>query len=110
MPSVVSFPIPPVLGRLRDRPDAAEDGLTGPPVRSAQVPDLRKPRGVRYSPVCVPALAACAVLTGATSLLAISEWAADAPPSVLDRIGARTQPRRNPGQETAPVSAEALLR
>ncbi|MFB7465168.1 ISAs1 family transposase [Streptomyces sp. NPDC056224] len=27
-------------------------------------------------------------MTGATSLLAVSEWAADAPPAVLDRLGA----------------------
>ncbi|MCX4781663.1 transposase family protein [Streptomyces sp. NBC_01264] len=54
--------------------------------------DPRKPRGVRHGLVYVLALAACAVLTGATSLLAISEWAADASLAVLHRIGARRCP------------------
>ncbi|MEW2080324.1 transposase family protein [Streptomyces sp. NPDC005283] len=35
---------------------------------------------------------ACAVLAGATSLLAVGEWIADAPAHVLDRLGARPDP------------------
>ncbi|MFF4016509.1 transposase family protein [Streptomyces sp. NPDC001843] len=35
---------------------------------------------------------ACAVLAGATSLLAVGEWITDAPPSVLDRLGVRPDP------------------
>ncbi|WP_206305339.1 hypothetical protein [Actinacidiphila soli] len=35
------------------------------------------------------AICAAAVLTGATSLLAISEWAADASQPVLARLGTR---------------------
>lgn len=38
------------------------------------------------------ALTACAVLAGATSLLAVSEWITDAPPSVLERLGVRPDP------------------
>lgn len=38
------------------------------------------------------AICAAAVSTGATSLLAISEWAADAPQQVLARLGARRDP------------------
>ncbi|WP_371798241.1 transposase family protein [Streptomyces sp. NBC_01707] len=37
-------------------------------------------------------LAACAVLAGATSLLAVGEWIADAPPHVLAHVGARLDP------------------
>ncbi|MFD9636091.1 ISAs1 family transposase [Streptomyces violascens] len=38
------------------------------------------------------ALTACAVLAGATSLLAVSEWIADAPPHILERLGIRLEP------------------
>lgn len=38
------------------------------------------------------ALTACAVLSGATSLLAVGEWIADAPAHVLDRLGVRPDP------------------
>ncbi|MFG2556523.1 ISAs1 family transposase [Streptomyces sp. NPDC048581] len=106
MPAVVSSPIPPVLDQLRDQPDAAEHELPGLLTRLAAVPDPRKPRGVRHGLVYVLALAACAVLTGATSLLAISEWAADAPSAVLDRIGAR----RCPLTGIRPVPCETTIR
>lgn len=94
MPAVVSSPIPPVLDQLCDQPDVVEDELPALLARLAEVPDPRpgKPRGVRHNLVYVLALAACAVLTGGTSQLAISEWAADAPPTVLDRLGARRSP------------------
>ncbi|GAA1502030.1 ISAs1 family transposase [Kitasatospora kazusensis] len=42
--------------------------------------------------VVVLALAACAVLARATSLLAVGEWIADAPPHVLERVGVRLDP------------------
>ncbi|MFF7839304.1 transposase family protein [Streptomyces ossamyceticus] len=42
--------------------------------RLAQVSSPRDPRGVRHALVGVLALAACAVLAGATSLLAVGEW------------------------------------
>ncbi|MEV0173263.1 ISAs1 family transposase [Streptomyces sp. NPDC050803] len=106
MPAVVSSPIPPVLDQLCYQPEAAEDELPGLLARLAEVPDPRKPRGLRHSLVYVLALAACAVLTGATSLLAISEWAADAPPAVLDRLGAR----RCPLSGTLPVPCETTIR
>ncbi|MFF2131988.1 transposase family protein [Streptomyces olivochromogenes] len=47
-----------------------------------------------------------AVLTGATSLPAISEWAAHAPPTVQDRLGAR----RCPLSGTRPVPHETTIR
>ncbi|MEU0068678.1 transposase family protein [Streptomyces sp. NPDC006332] len=97
---------------LRSRPSlansaislAAENELPGLLARLAEVPDPRKPRGVRHSLVYVPALAACAVcavLTGATSLLAISEWAPDAPPAVLRCATGGPGPSRR-----APLPAE----
>ncbi|MFD5191462.1 transposase family protein [Streptomyces sp. NPDC058357] len=58
----------------------------------ATVSDPRDPRGRLHSLVGVLAIRAAAVLTGATSLLAISEWAADAPQQVLARLGARRDP------------------
>ncbi|MFE7841256.1 transposase family protein [Streptomyces sp. NPDC057474] len=106
MPAVVSSPIPPVRDQLCGQPGAAEDELPGLLARLAEVPDPRKPRGRRHSLVYVLALAACAVLTGATSLPAISEWATDAPPAVLDRLGAR----RCPLSGTRPVPCETTIR
>ncbi|WP_405746439.1 ISAs1 family transposase [Streptomyces canus] len=106
MPAVVSSPVPPVLDQLRDQPAAAEHELPGLLARLAEVPDPRKPRGLRHGLVYVLALAACAVLTGATSLLAVSEWAADAPREVLDRIGAP----RCPLTGIRPVPCETTIR
>nr|WP_167344223.1 ISAs1 family transposase [Streptomyces novaecaesareae] len=60
--------------------------------RLAQVPDPRDPRGVRHALAVVLALTACAVLAGATSLLAVGEWIADVPPQVLERLGVRPDP------------------
>ncbi|MGW6521896.1 transposase family protein [Streptomyces sp. NPDC054962] len=68
MSAVASSPIPPVLDHLRDQRDAAEHELRGLLARLAEVPDPRKARGLRHGLVYVLALAACAVLTGATSL------------------------------------------
>jgi predicted transposase YbfD/YdcC len=87
--------------------------------RLAQVPDPRDPRGVRHALAVVVVLTACAVLAGATSLLAVSEWIADAPPQVLDRLGVRPDPllprRRVPAETTvrrllARVDGDALDR
>ncbi|MFJ5036167.1 ISAs1 family transposase [Streptomyces sp. NPDC088560] len=55
------------------------------------MPDPRDPRGVRHALVVVLALTACAVLAGATSLLAVSDWIADAPSSV-QHLGVRPDP------------------
>jgi predicted transposase YbfD/YdcC len=59
------------------------------------VPDPRCRRGVRHSLVSILGLAAAAVAAGCRSFLAIGEWAADAPQSVLQAVGARFDPRRN---------------
>ncbi|MER5218587.1 transposase family protein [Streptomyces sp. NPDC002838] len=59
--------------------------------RLADVPDPRDPRG-RHRLAVVLALTACAVLAGATSLLAVGEWIADAPGYVLEQVGADPDP------------------
>ncbi|MFI6449731.1 transposase family protein [Kitasatospora sp. NPDC050543] len=48
--------------------------------------------GRRHALAAVLALSACAVLTGATSLLAVGEWIAGAPTCVLERLGIRRDP------------------
>ncbi|MGH3784642.1 MAG: ISAs1 family transposase [Pseudonocardiaceae bacterium] len=65
-----------------------------------RVPDPRKRRGVRYSVAAVLAIAAAAVLAGSRSVLAIGEWAAEAPQVVLAALGARYHPIT--GRFTAP--------
>ncbi|MDX2764456.1 hypothetical protein [Streptomyces europaeiscabiei] len=50
--------------------------------------------------VVVLALTACAVLAGARSLLAVGEWIADAPPQVLQAVGA---PPRSSASQAAPA-------
>jgi len=51
------------------------------------VTDPRKPRGVRHCLPGILAIAACAVIAGARSFVAIAEWAAEA--------GARQSPALN---------------
>ncbi|MFC5721074.1 transposase family protein [Streptomyces gamaensis] len=72
--------------------------------RLDEVPDPRDLRGVRHDLVAALALIACAVLAGATSLLAVGEWISDAPPFVLKRLGVRPDslfPKRSRPVETA---------
>ncbi|MFD4611472.1 transposase family protein [Streptomyces sp. NPDC058451] len=57
--------------------------------RLTEVPDPRDPRGVRHALTAVLALTACAVLAGATSLLAVGEWIVDTPPQSLPSIPLR---------------------
>lgn len=47
---------------------------------------------MRHALVAILALTACAVPAGATSLLAVGEWIADAPPHVLEQVGVRVAP------------------
>jgi predicted transposase YbfD/YdcC len=53
----------------------------------AQVPDPRDPRGVRYPLASILAVAVCAVLAGATTFTAITDWASDLDPSAWSRLG-----------------------
>ncbi len=100
-----SLPIPTGLGQLADAttPSSADSGLLA---RLASVPDPRRARGRRHPLVFVLALAACAVLAGSRSLAAIAEWAADAPPDLLIRLG---EPCREPDAGPS-APAEATVR
>jgi len=71
----------------------------------ASVPDPRAARGRRHPLVAILGLAAAAVLSGARSIAAIAEWAADAPQPVRAALGAR---HHAPGHCSVP--AEATIR
>jgi predicted transposase YbfD/YdcC len=58
----------------------------------ALVPDHRSARGRRHSLVSVLSLACVATAAGARSLVAIAEWAADAPAAILEALGVRRDP------------------
>jgi DDE_Tnp_1-associated len=60
----------------------------------AQIADPPHLRGRRHALTAVLAVAVAAVLAGARSLVAIGEWAADAPGPVLAALGVRRDPRR----------------
>jgi predicted transposase YbfD/YdcC len=92
VPVDASSLIPRALDQLRTHPEAVSDEVPRLLERLAEVPDPRDPRGVRHALVAVLALTACAVLAGATSVLAVSEWIADAPPHILERLGIRLDP------------------
>ena len=64
------------------------------------VPDPRKRRGIRHSVSSVLVLATAAVLAGCTSVLAVGEWAAEAPQELLAAAGARRS--RLTGRYVAP--------
>jgi hypothetical protein len=69
----------------------------------AQITDPRHRRGRRHALSVVLAVAVVAVLTGASSLAAIGEWASDAPGQVLAALGVRrdlTGAFRPPGEAT----------
>ncbi|MED7948859.1 ISAs1 family transposase [Streptomyces sp. BE303] len=92
MPADASSLIPPALDQLREHPRATPEEVPGLLERLAEVPDPRDPRGVRHTLAVVLALTACAVLAGATSLLAVGEWIGDAPTHVLEQLGIRPDP------------------
>ncbi|MEV7979855.1 ISAs1 family transposase [Streptomyces sp. NPDC086519] len=92
MPANASSLIPPALDQLRENPQVGPEEVPGLLERLAGVPDPRDPRGVRQRLAVVLALTACAVLAGATSLLAVGEWIADAPAHVLEQVGAHPDP------------------
>ncbi|WP_308432065.1 transposase family protein [Streptomyces cinnamoneus] len=71
VPADASSPVPPALDQLRKQPEPRPEECPGLLERLAQVPDPRDPRGVRHALAAVLALSTCAVLTGATSLLAV---------------------------------------
>lgn len=56
------------------------------------VPDPRSARGIRHRLASILAVAACAVVTGARSFVAIAEWSAAVPPVLLARVGVDGDP------------------
>ena len=105
MPARSSSPIPVGLSQLAAARPAEPGEHPHLLDRLAAVPDPRRAQGRRHPLAFVLALAACAVLAGAKSLTAITEWAADAPAAVLTALGG---PNREPSGPTAP--AEATVR
>ena len=57
------------------------------------VPEPRRKCGIRHRAAVVPAFAVAAVLAGADSVIAIAEWAQDAPLEVCQALDARTDRR-----------------
>ncbi|MFE7232480.1 ISAs1 family transposase [Streptomyces sp. NPDC057596] len=119
VPADASSLISPAFEQLRPHPEVSGSDLPDLLERLAQVPDPRDPRGVRHPLVTLLALTACAVLAGARSLLAVSEWLADAPPALLERLGTAVDPlvpkRSWPAESTirrllARIDADALDR
>jgi hypothetical protein len=92
VPAASSSPIAAVAHRL-----AAPATLGPEQCRSlldylAQIADPRHRRGRRHALTTVLAVAVAAVLAGARSLVAIGEWASDAPDQVLAVLGVRRDP------------------
>ena len=79
--------MPPALDQLRDTAGMRAAQCPGLLECLSAVPDPRSPRRVRHRLVYILGLAAAAVLTGATSLLAVGEWVADAPVDTLIALG-----------------------
>ncbi|GAB7184558.1 hypothetical protein ATKI12_4389 [Kitasatospora sp. Ki12] len=92
MPADASSLIPPALDQLRQQPEPRPEEIPGLLERLAEVPDPCDARGVRHALAVMLGLTACAVLAGATSLLAVGEWIADSPAHVLERLGLRPDP------------------
>ena len=78
MPAEPSSPITPEIGHLLVLTEPFADDRPGVLAVLGQLPDPRKPRGVRHRLSAVVGLAVGAVLAGARSFVAIAEWAADA--------------------------------
>jgi predicted transposase YbfD/YdcC len=66
------------------------------------VPEPRRRCGIRHRVAVVLAFAVAAVLAGADSVTAVIEWAADAPPEVLQALDARTD---RPGRRVPPSAS-----
>ncbi len=87
MPAVPSSSIDPSIGHLLDLTRTVAGDRAGLLSVLAQIPDPRRPRGVRHRLAAVLGLAVCAVLAGARSYVAIAEWAADADVATLTDLG-----------------------
>jgi hypothetical protein len=77
-------------------------------VRLSQVPDPRRPRGLRHPLLVILVLTACATLVaGNDTVTAIRQWAARTPQDVLERLDARRNPLTGrylvPSERTLPA-------
>jgi hypothetical protein len=99
-----SSPIPIAAHRLTAPPALAPEQYRDLLGYLVEIADPRHRRGRRHTLTRVLAVAVAAVLTGARSLAAIGEWAADAPGQVLAALGVRRDPWtdafRPPGEAT----------
>ena len=69
-------------------PDPVTDGEQGGLLNAlATVPDPRDPRGIRYPLSAVLAVAVCAVMAGASSFAAITDWLHDLDEHARTRLG-----------------------
>ena len=93
MPARTSSPIPAALEQLGSQTASfAPDEVVDLRRFLSRVPDPRDVRGRRYPAATLLCAAVAAVLTGARSLLAISEWITDAPQQVLGTFGFAIDP------------------
>lgn len=117
MPALLSSPVARLAAHRVPGEQVVPERRSSLLAHLAVLPDPRDRRGLRHDLAGVLAVAVCAVLAGATSLAAIGEWAADAPPQVLVTLGIRADPLtgvvRAPDEATvrrvlAGIDADAL--
>ena len=109
MPAPSSSPIPAAAQRPAAPAALAPDQCHSLLEHLAQLADPRQRRGRRHALGTVLAVAACAVLAGATSLAAIAEWAADAPGPVLAALGVRRHPLTGAWRPPAEATVRRVL-
>jgi predicted transposase YbfD/YdcC len=105
VPADLSSPIPSALAQLTRANPLQQAETPDLLAYLATIPDPRASCGRRHPLIAILAMAAAAVLTGARSMTAIAEWAADAPQPVRAALGAR---RDRPDHYSVP--AEATIR
>lgn len=116
MPALPSSLNSPALEQIQHLPAGDRAWLAGqcPSLAEclARVPDPRDPRGVRHSLTSLLLAAVAAVLAGARSFTAVSEWVTDAPPQVLACPGVRYDPLAGvftpPGEATIRRTLETV--
>lgn len=105
MPATPSLLIDPAIDHLVSLGDAAR--ATGVDLLALldRVGDPRNPKGMRHRLVVILRVAACAVLAGARSYVAIGEWAADLDDKTRAQLGAAD---RMPTESTIRRTLQAL--
>jgi len=105
VPAEPSSSIPAALAPLAHADPLRPADTPGLLAYLATIHDPRRASGRRHPLPAILAMAAAAVLTGARSVTAIAEWAADAPQPVRAALGARRD-----GPDRWVVPAEATIR